>query len=192
MLNPTLLLWQEELAVVVKDDKRCLLKVLSILLQYPDDEFIQSFGELKQAVEEIPQVKQRERCLNFLNYMGSNPLIRLQEEYTATFDLNPATSLNLTYHKWGDARERGNALAELNCLYRKAGYESCNDDLPDYLPLVLEFMSINRVTNSFSFMRQYYDQVKDVGSRLREKDSPYSGILASVLDIFGESKVNGA
>jgi len=184
--------WQEELVVVMNDEKRYLLKVLSILLQYPDDEFIESFGELKQAVEEIPQVEQRERCLNFLNYLGSNPLIRLQEEYTATFDLNPATSLNLTYHKWGDARERGNALAELNYLYRKAGYESGNDDLPDYLPLVLEFLSINKLTNSFSFLGQYCDQVKAVGSRLREKDSPYSGILTIVLDIFGELKVNGA
>jgi nitrate reductase delta subunit len=174
------------------NEKLHLLKVLSILLQYPDDEFIQSFGELKEAVEEIPQVKQRERCLNFLNYLCNNPLICLQEEYTATFDLNPSTSLNLTYHKWGDARERGNALAELNHLYREAGYESCNDDLPDYLPLVLEFLSINRLTNSFSFLGQYCEQVKAIGSRLREKDSPYSGIMAIVQDIFGELKDNGA
>jgi nitrate reductase delta subunit len=184
--------WQEELVVVMNEEKRSLLKVLSVLLQYPDDEFILSLEELKRAVEEIPQVDQREKCMNFLNYLGDNPLIRLQEEYTSTFDLNPATSLNLTYHKWGDARERGNALAELNYLYRKAGYESCNDDLPDYLPLVLEFLSINRLTNTFSFIGQYYDQVKTVGSRLREKDSSYSGILAIVLDIFRELKTNGA
>ena len=177
---------------VMNEEKRSLLKVLSVLLQYPDDEFILSLEELKEAVEKIPQVGQREKCLIFLNYLSNNPLIRLQEEYTATFDLNPATSLNLTYHKWGDARERGNALAGLNHLYRKAGYESCNDDLPDYLPLVLEFLSINRLTNSSSFIGQYYDQVKTVGSRLREKDSSYSGILAIVLDIFRELKNNGA
>jgi nitrate reductase delta subunit len=174
------------------NEKRSLLKLLSVLLHYPDDEFILSLEEMREAVEEIPQVDQREECMNFLNYLGNNPLIRLQEEYTAIFDLNPATSLNLTYHKWGDARERGNALAELNNLYRKAGYENCNGDLPDYLPLVLEFLSINRLTDSFSFIGQYYDQVKAVGSRLREKDSPYSGILAIVLDIFRELKTNGA
>jgi len=178
--------------VVMNDDKRCLLKVLSMLLQYPDDEFIQSIGELQEEVEEIPQVEQREKCMNFLNYLGNTPLILLQEEYTATFDLNPATSLNLTYHKWGDGRERGNALAELNHLYHKAGYESCNDDLPDYLPLVLEFLSINKLTNSSFFLGQYCDQVKAVGSRLREKGSYYAGILAMVLEIFRELKVNGA
>ena len=178
--------------MVMNDDKRCLLKVLSILLQYPDDEFIQSIGELTEAVEEIPQVEQRQKCMNFLNYLGNTPLIRLQEEYTVTFDLNPATSLNLTYHKWGDGRERGNALAELNHLYHKAGYESCNDDLPDYLPLVLEFLSINRLANSFSFLGQYCDQIKAVGSRLSKDGSYYACILAMVLDIFRELKVNGA
>ena len=176
----------------MNEEKRSILKVLSVMLHYPDDEFILSLEELKEAVEEIPQVEQREKCMIFLSYLSSNPLIRLQEEYTSTFDLNPTTSLNLTYHKWGDARERGNALAELNCLYREAGYESCNDDLPDYLPLVLEFLSINKLANSFSFLGQYCDQVKVVGSRLREKDSPYSGILSIVQDIFGELKVNGA
>lgn len=178
--------------MVMNEEKRSILKVLSVMLHYPDDEFILSLDDLKEAVEEIPQVEQREKCMIFLSYLSSNPLIRLQEEYTATFDLNPTTSLNLTYHKWGDARERGNALAELNYLYRKAGYESCNDDLPDYLPLVLEFLSINRLTNNFSSIGQYCDQVKAVGSRLRERDSPYSGILAIVLDIFREVKTNGA
>ena len=182
----------KEVVVVMNDDKRCLLKVLSILLQYPDDEFIQSIWEFQEAVEEIPLVEQRQKCMNFLNYLGNTPLMRLQEEYTATFDLNPATCLNLTYHKWGDGRERGNALAELNHLYHKGGYESCNDDLPDYLPLVLEFLSINRLANSFSFLGQYCDQIKAVGSRLSKDGSYYAGILAMVLDIFRELKVNGA
>ena len=88
------------------NEKGYLLKLLSMLLQYPDDEFILSLEELKEAVAQIPQVEQRQRCVNFLDYLGDNPLIRLQEEYTSTFDLNPETCLNLTYHRWGDARER--------------------------------------------------------------------------------------
>ena len=181
-----------ELVVVMNKEKKSLLKVLSILLQYPEDVFIGSLEELQEAVVEIPLKEHREKCVNFLDYLVNNPLIRLQEEYTATFDLNPATSLNLTYHKWGDARERGSVLSHLNHLYHKAGYDSSDDDLPDYLPLVLEFLSINRLTNSFSFIGQYYDQVKTVGSRLREKDSSYSGIFSIVLDIFRELKTNGA
>ncbi len=107
----------------MNEEKRFLMRVLSVLLQYPDDEIIVSLEELKEAVEKIPRAEQRERCVNFLKYLGNNPLIRLQEAYTATFDFNPSTSLNLTYHKWGDVRERGKALVGFHQLYETAGYE---------------------------------------------------------------------
>jgi nitrate reductase delta subunit len=175
----------------MSEEDRHLLKVLSVLLQYPDDEFILMLEELKEAVEEITQEEHREKCTSFLDYMDNNPLIRLQEDYTATFDLNPATSLNLTYHKWGDARERGSALSDLNYLYHKAGYDTSDDDLPDYLPLILEFLSINTLTASFSLLGQYCDHVEAVGSRLREKGSPYAALFEIVLDIFGDLRANG-
>ena len=177
--------------VGMNQEKRSLLKVLSILLQYPEDVFIGSFEELREAVVEIPLEEHREKCGNFLNYLDNNSLIHLQEEYTATFDLNPATSLNLTYHKWGDARERGSALSDLNYLYHKAGYDSSDDDLPDYLPLILEFLSITTLADSFLFLGQYCDQVEAVGSRLREKGSPYAGLFEIVLDIFRDLRGNG-
>ena len=177
--------------VGMNQEKRSLLKVLSILLQYPEDVFIGSFEELREAVVEIPLEEHREKCVNFLNYLDNNSLIHLQEEYTATFDLNPATSLNLTYHKWGDARERGSALSDLNYLYHKAGYDSSDDDLPDYLPLILEFLSITTLADSFSFLGQYCDHIEAVGSRLREKGSPYAGLFEIVLDIFRDLRGNG-
>ena len=180
-----------ELVVVMNEEKKSLLKVLSILLQYPEDVFIGSLEELQEAVVEIPLKEHREKCVNFLDYLVNNPLIRLQEEYTATFDLNPATSLNLTYHKWGDARERGSALSDLNHLYYKAGYDSSDDDLPDYLPLILEFLSITTSAGSFSFLGQYCDHVETVGSRLREQGSPYTGLFEIVLDIFRDLRANG-
>ena len=178
--------------MVMNDDKRCLLKVLSILLQYPDDEFIQSFAELKEAVEEIPQVEQRQKCMIFLNYLSNTPLIRLQQEYTATFDLNPATSLNLTYHKWGDGRERGNALLGFHQLYATACYDITSCELPDYLPMLLEFLSINHQECDFSFLGQYWVELKAIGALLEESGSPYGGLFEIVLDICRELKVNGA
>ena len=178
--------------VVLDEEKRSLLKVLSLLLQYPDDGFIISLEELKEAVGEISQVEQRERCLNFLDYLDNNPLISLQEEYTATFDFKPAASLNLTYHKWGDARERGNALVGFHQLYQTAGYESISGELPDYLPLLLEFLSINHQECDISFLGQYCGQLKAIGSLLKEAGSPYAGLFKIVLDIFRELKANGA
>ena len=168
-----------------------LLKVLSILLQYPDDEFVLSLDELRQAVEQIPQVEQRERCEHFLDYLSNNPLIRLQEEYTSTFDLNPSTCLNLTYHKWGDARERGSALVDFHQLYHLTGYEMSTGELPDYLPLVLEYLSLNRNGDNYSLPGQYCEEVKTIRSRLKESGNVYADLLAIVADLFTEMKTMG-
>jgi len=173
------------------EEKHYLLKLLSILLQYPDDELIRSLGELKEAVEQIYQAEQRERCVIFLDYLGNNSLIRLQEEYTSTFDLNPEMCLNLTYHRWGDARERGSALVDFHQLYGTAGYECATGELPDYLPLVLEFLSINRHEKQVSFLGQYSDQVEVIGSRLQEAGSPHGGLFEIVVDTFRELQANG-
>jgi len=172
--------------VVLNEEKRHLLKVLSVLLQYPDDEFILSLEELKETVGEIARVEQRERCASLLDYLDNQPLIRLQEEYTATFDFNPAASLNLTYHKWGDSRERGNAMVGFQQLYEIAGYECKTGELPDYLPLLLEFLSINRQDRDFSFLGQYCVYLKAVGALLQESGSPYAGLFEIVLDTFRE------
>ena len=177
--------------VVMSEQKRSLLKVLSILLQYPNDEFILSLEELEEAVEEIPQVEQRERCANFLNSLDNKPLIRLQEEYTAIFDLTPATSLNLTYHKWGDSRERGNALVDFHRFYQQAGYENSTGELPDYLPLILEYLSLSRNGDHSSLLGQYCEEVGTINSRLKKAGSVYAGPLSIVLDLFTEMKSMG-
>ena len=177
--------------VVMNDEKRYLLKLLSTLLQYPDDEFILSLEELKEAVAQIPQAEQRQRCVNFLDYLGNNSLIRLQEEYTSTFDLNPATCLNLTYHKWGDSRERGNALVDFHRLYHQAGYESSTGELPDYLPLILEYLFLNRNGDRSPVLGQYCQEVETVRCRLEEAGSVYAGLLAIVTDLFTAMKSMG-
>ncbi|MEJ2366224.1 MAG: nitrate reductase molybdenum cofactor assembly chaperone, partial [Deltaproteobacteria bacterium] len=172
--------------------KRSLLKVLSILLQYPEDEIIIALGELREVAQGISQVEHRRRCMNFLHYLENNPLFRLQGNYTATFDFNPATSLNLTYHKWGDARERGNALLGFHQLYATAGYEITDRELPDYLPMFLEFLSIHYQECDFSFFGHYLVELKAISALLEESDSPYGPLFEIVLDIFRELKINGA
>ena len=173
------------------DEKRFLLKVLSILLQYPDEELIRQLEELRDAAEEVHEPGARDKCLSFLNYLAETSLIQLQEAYSATFDLNPATCFNLTYHKWGDARERGSALVAFHRLYQNGGYECASRELPDYLPMILEFLSVNRQQNSFSLLEHYCDPVKTIRSRLQETGSPYAGLLDIVQDIFTELHASG-
>jgi nitrate reductase delta subunit len=126
-----------------------------------------------------------------LSYLAETSLIQLQETYTATFDLNPATCLNLTYHKWGDARERGSALVDFHHLYHNGGYEAASRELPDYLPMILEFLSVNQQQNSFSLFEDYCEQVEDIRSRLLETGSPYAGLFGIVLEIISEPHATG-
>ncbi len=176
----------------MSEEKLNLLRVLSALLHYPDDRLVASLEELRGVVKEISLTEPQEKCIRFLSYLKDTPLIRLQENYTATFDLSPATCLNLTYHKWGDSRDRGTALVGFHSLYHNSGYESKTGELPDYLPLVLEFLSINRQENNLSFLGQYFDQVETIGSRLQANGNHYAGIFGLVVEVFRKLEAEGA
>jgi nitrate reductase delta subunit len=110
------------------------------------------------------------------------PRLRLQEEYTRVFDLNPATCLNLTYHKWGDSPERAAGLAKLNQLYLDAGFEWVGGELPDFLPLVLEFLALAPKEAGVLITGQFREQIEILGSRLDSLQSTYAGILRALRE----------
>jgi len=165
-------------------ETRHLLKVISLLLQFPDEELLLSLKELSEAVEEISDPKRREKCRKFLHYLSKTSPIRLQEVYTATFDLSPPTCLNLSYHRWGDHKERGNALARFQEIYNRDGYEALPGELPDYLPLVLEFLAVGGKAHHFSLFGEYAEQVETICSRLQENGSPYADLLEIAAGVF--------
>jgi nitrate reductase molybdenum cofactor assembly chaperone NarJ/NarW len=157
------------------EDDRKVCKVLSVLLDYPSDELLDGVKGIRAI--EIADWKGIQVVRKFVDYLVDTPLIRLQETYTATFDLNPATTLNLTYHRWGDGRERGSALVRLSTLYAQAGYEIGDGELPDYLPLVLEFLSVGPPEAAGEIMAEYRLHVGAIASRLAEAGSPYADIV---------------
>jgi nitrate reductase delta subunit len=101
--------------------------------------------------------------------------------------------LNLTYHRWGDGKERGSALARLLHLYAKAGYEIADGELPDYLPLVLEFLSVGPPESAHEIMAEYHPQVSILASRLAESSSPYAALLEGAAHRFahGDTTLTG-
>ena len=173
-------------------EKRLLMKLLSLLLHYPDETLVEAFEELEEAVTTISRPEAKKRCQDFLDRLKALPLVHLQEEYTATFDLSPETCLNLTHHRCGDTRERGRVLVELQQLYNSGGYESTVRELPDYLPLLLEFLSLDTGEGHSAFLGQYCEQVEEISSRLQRKASAYAALFRNVVDIFKELKADGA
>ncbi len=161
------------------EEKRLLYALASRLLDYPGENIAGDVNLLRRSAEHMSEGSRRV-ILDFLDYLDKSSPLALQEGYTRTFDLNPDLCLNLTYHRWGDDKKRSSALVELKKMFRDAGFDVLGTELPDYLPIVLEFLSVCTENASLSIYDQYADQVSLIASRLRDMQSPYAG-LAEIL-----------
>ena len=164
------------------EDDRILCKAVSLLLDYPSVELLDAIEGFRS--NETTGWKGGQVVWKCMDYLVGTPLIKLQEEYTATFDLNPANSLNLSYHRWGDGKERGRALARLSHLYAGAGYEIADGELPDFLPLMLEFIAVGPPESGCEIMEEYGPQITALADRLAASGSPYAGIVHHAAQLF--------
>ena len=174
-----------------EEEGRVLFKIASHLLQYPADGFLPSLPGWEGLLENLPAAPAADKFRAFLKYLGETPLLRRQEEYTRTFDFNPSTCLNLTYHRWGEGKERGGALLSLKEIYLGAGYELTGGELPDFLPLILEFLAAAEGEGAGRILRDYGSSVATLAARLRERGSPYAELLEGVQELFSEESASG-
>ncbi len=159
------------------------LKLLSVLLRYPEKEWITALPSLRRASEKIDEPDLRTVFDRFLSWAASSPPLCLQEHYTGAFDLSPSTSLDVTYHSRGDSEDRGKDLAFLRQVYRCAGYETTTDELPDHLPLVLEFLSTG-AEGSQQVTSLCAPPVRDLAGKLQAAKSPYADLVGSACDLL--------
>jgi len=144
---------------------------------------------LLDALPEISELSQETRVLSederdelerFLAYLESKPLTQLQETYVQTLDLTPEHSLHLTHHLFGDEKGRGPALIDLTEYYRSFGLQAPDNELPDYLPLVLEFTSELDDTESHMFLSQTVKVLQQLAQNLEKAHSPYAPLIRLV------------
>ena len=124
--------------------------------------------------------------VQFIAYLETTPLIRVQETYTETFDLNPSTCLNLTYHILGDDEKRGKIMSHFQEIYHQEGYETMTGELPDYLPLILEFLSECPESVSTGLLWSYLSPAESLAGLLKDSGNPYSLLLDIVSDFVRE------
>lgn len=165
-------------------EKLLTFKILSHLLQFPDENLLNSLEALEEIIAALPPGRDRKVLAGFLGYLQGRKLISLQEEYSRHFDLNPATCLNLTYHREGDGKDRGAALARLVRVYRQAGYEIAAGELPDYLPLVLEFLSICPAETHAWVVKEYRFEVGTLADQLTQAGASYAPLLSVAAENF--------
>lgn len=122
-------------------DTALLCRITSILLRYPDDSVFARLATVTAALPSIPDSAAREALAGFAAWLAGGTPIEAAQHYVATFDHTRRRGMYLTYYRHGDTRARGMALLALKHTYRTAGYVPPEDELPDFLPLVLEFAS---------------------------------------------------
>jgi nitrate reductase delta subunit len=156
-----------------------IFKLLSILFRYPDDEVLEHRGEISAAARELPVSPARDCILAFLAYWENEPASRLQPGYTAAFDFKRRGCLYLSYYRYGDARARGQVLAEMKEAYSRAGYPLDTTELPDYLPLVLEFAS-EVPEEGLPMLAEHRAAIEVIRRSLRHDRSPYAHLVEAL------------
>lgn len=159
-----------------------LYKMLSVLLEYPDQELIDHLPELSSEIEACIDMDDAERdaMRGFLPYLQNTPLTQVQADYVQTFDLTAEHSLHLTHHLFGDDKNRGPALIDLGELYKDYGVEVVTNELPDYLPLVLEFAAYLDDSEANVFLADANKVLKVLADNLNKAGSPYAALLSIV------------
>lgn len=123
-------------------DPALLYKITSILLRYPDDQVLTYLDDVTAALPAISNSQARRRLAQVVDWLGTVGSAQAAAHYVSTFDHTRRRSLYLTYYRHGDTRARGMALLALKHTYRSAGYQPPERELPDFLPLILEFAAL--------------------------------------------------
>jgi nitrate reductase delta subunit len=165
---------------------RTVYKLCSLLLQYPDEELLDGRQELSAAAAELPTSPGTGAIERFCDWWSGTDPLALQQHYVETFDLNKRSGLYLTFYGEGDKRERGMALLRLKRLYRAAGLPLKTGELPDYLPVMLEFAAAAPRGQGNIVLREHRAALELVRASLRERDTPYAHLLDAVCLTVGE------
>jgi len=155
-------------------------KLLSLLLQYPGDELLAARSALGEAISALPRSSARAALERFFARFGRVHAVELQQEYVETFDLRRRCSLYLTYGTEGDTRKRGMALLRLKRLYAAAGLPMEGSELPDYLPLMLEFAALAPDGHGRLLLAEHRAGLELLRIGLREPASPYLELVDAV------------
>lgn len=164
------------------------LRVLAHLLRYPDADLRQHLAELLAALnaEAALVAPRRTELAALIERLGRIDPLRVEAEYVEMFDRGRRTALNLFEHVHGDSRDRGPAMIDLAQSYERAGLFLAPGELPDALPVVLEFASTQPPAQAREFLREIAHIARTIFSALQERRSPYAAVLAAVLDLAGE------
>ena len=163
------------------------LKAFSVLLGYPT-------AELQAAMPAIGGILAAETRLTSAERRALRPLVArlaatdiyaLQEEYVALFDRSRTLSLNLFEHVHGESRDRGGAMVSLLETYRAGGFEPATVELPDHLPVLLEFLATQPADAARETLADAAHILQALAERLARRESPYAAVFTALVRMAG-------
>lgn len=152
-------------------------KIASVLLQYPTQELFAGLEVLEEACSHTGR-KSRPAFQQHLQWLRETSAEQVVDHYVQTFDLRRRTALYLTYFRFGDTRNRGMAMLAFKTAYRTAGFEPTDEELPDYLPLVLDFSALHRMGQDL--LVRHRGDLELLRRGLEQRESSYTHVIEAV------------
>ncbi|MEW6037432.1 MAG: nitrate reductase molybdenum cofactor assembly chaperone [Pseudomonadota bacterium] len=164
-----------------------ILKAISALLSYPQAELLEVLDDIAALVAEETELSEAETAalLTLLDHYRRTDLLELQQTYVELFDRGRALSLHLFEHIHGESRDRGQAMVDLLRVYRSNGFELAARELPDYLPLFLEYLAQRPREEAIDWLRGALPVLNLLGARLEERQSPYAALFDALSATVG-------
>ncbi len=160
-----------------------IFKLLSLLLRYPEESIQELIKEIDISEIENQQINE------FLEFYKNTPIIKLQEEYVKNFDFNDSATLYLTFHRFKDDTKRGTYLAKLIDYYREKGFNFVGNELPDFLPVVLDFISEMDEEIGIKILESFEKEIEKIYETLKETETAYTKLFELILDLTKKREV---
>jgi nitrate reductase delta subunit len=160
-------------------------KALSALLDYPTAEMIASLSAIEAALADERALGEEELLAvrHFICDLERRDLLDLQERWINLFDRSKRLALHLYEHSYGESRDRGQAMVNLALTYRMNGFELNAAEMPDYLPLFLEFLGVIPEVHARRYLTDAIEIIEALRIRLEERDSTYAALLGALVTL---------
>lgn len=166
-------------------------KALSALLAYPSEDLAAAAPAIADvlALEGLVAAPERAALAPLIAELAQEDLFALQETYVGLFDRTRRLSLHLFEHVHGESRDRGQAMVDLAGIYEKGGLVLIANELPDYLPLFLEFLSTRPLTEARGLMADIAHILASLEERLASRGSAYAAVFAALRTLAADGMV---
>ncbi|MHB1103633.1 MAG: nitrate reductase molybdenum cofactor assembly chaperone [Devosia sp.] len=164
-----------------------VLKIVSLLLSYPTRDLLNAGSELRDALDADTMTGPREKAWlgALIDDLAGHDLYDAEERYVLLFDRTRTLSLHLFEHVHGESRDRGQAMVDLASMYEAQGFEIDARELPDYLPLFVEYLSTQSAEEVRNLLGQTLHIIAALRARLQKRGSIYANALLVLESIAG-------